>query len=91
MVHRLNAALGLPETPWIARADGKGSRAQVGNIHLDHNIGGWQVQQMFNDGGGVTCPFGDFRLTASECYFVLRGALGAVELAKQQTTKQATP
>lgn len=87
-VASLNRLLGRPEAPWTQREDGKGCRANVGNLHLDHCLGGWQVQEMVSDGGGVTCPLGDARHTAGEMWHVLRAAVGAVQMAQESAQQQ---
>lgn len=90
----LNRLLGLPMEPYTSHIEDKGymasrtSRANIGNIHLDHNIGGYAIHQMVNDGGGVTCPMGDYRLTAWECWHALRVACGAVQLAQERAKLQ---
>lgn len=81
-VDQLNKALNRPLEPW-RKGDAPGCRANIGNLHLDHNIGGWQVQEMCNEGGGVTCPLGDYRFSAGELWHVLRAAIGAVEMARK--------
>lgn len=76
----LNRLLGMPTEPYT-EVGGK-YRANIGNIHLDHNSTGWQVQQMHSDSGGVTCPLGDYRLTAFECWLALNAACAAVQMTQ---------
>lgn len=86
-INALNKALGLPMATYTKGTDGL-YKANIGNLHLDHNLQGWQVQQLINDGGAVTCPLGDYRLTAQECWFVLHAAIGAAKLAKERCKLQ---
>jgi hypothetical protein len=50
----INTAIGIPEGSqlWTTR-DGK-NHATIGMMYLDHNISGFQLERMSNDGGGVT-------------------------------------
>lgn len=62
----------------LERHEARGWRWNVGAWRLDYNgaYGGYQVQEIFNDSGGVSCPLGDLRRTAREfcesVYFVRR-------------------
>lgn len=51
-VKRLNQVLNRPIEPYTRGEDGK-YRANLGNIHLSGAYGGYQVQEMASDGGGV--------------------------------------
>lgn len=83
----LNRALGLPEAAYTQGVDGH-YKANVGNIHLDHNIGGWAIEQMGNEGGGITQPFGGYRMTAWECWHALSTACAAVQMAQERSKLQ---
>lgn len=62
---------------WTRGEDGQ-LRADVGAFVLDYAAcyGGYQLQQHVTDGGGVSTPFGDRRMSAREfwdaCYFACR-------------------
>lgn len=86
-MQRLNAALGLPAEPYSRKPGDDRMTANIGCLCLDHNIGGWTVHQICNDGGGVTTPLGDYRHSAGDMCHVLRAALGAVQIAKEQAAK----
>lgn len=80
--HNLNKLLGTPTESWTA------GKANIGNIYLDHNIGGWAIYQIVDDRSSVTCPMGDYRLTPWECWHALRAACGAVQLAQERAKLQ---
>lgn len=81
-IERLNKALGRPPEPYVNIAGQY--VAQIGNFHLDHNIGGWQIQEMDNASGGVKCSLGCHRGTAAELCRILDAAIAGVELARKQ-------
>lgn len=53
-VDYLNKLTGNALTPWHRPADGK-LYANIGNYHLDGAYGGYQLHQMCNESGGITC------------------------------------
>lgn len=62
-----------------------GLRAAVGAWSLDYNgvYGGFVVHEMFNDGGGVSEPFGSMRRNAREFCAAARFALDALHVREQ--------
>lgn len=75
-VDTLNRVLGLPVETYTKVSDAV-YKSNVGNIHLDKNIGGWQICQITNDGGGVCCPFGYYRGKAEVIAYGLEAAIAA--------------
>jgi len=55
-VDYLNQITGNPLEPYVRNEDGK-LVAQVGNYHLDGAYGGYSIEQMVNESGGVTTLF----------------------------------
>lgn len=53
----------------------------VGAYRLDHNgvYGGYVIEQICNDGGGVSRPFGDYRHPSREFCFMVNFALRVME------------
>jgi hypothetical protein len=80
----LNRTLNRPEATYKQDAAGR-YRAQVGNIHLDHSNGGWMIEEICSDGGGITHPFGDRRMSASECWTVLYALNRLARQLKEET------
>lgn len=57
IVDRINRLMGTPAEPWTKGEDGK-IHANIGNYHLGGAYGGYALDQMVNDGGGVRSVFG---------------------------------
>ena len=49
----LNVITNSPTEPWTKGKDGK-LRANVGNYHLSGAYGGWKLERMDNESGGVS-------------------------------------
>lgn len=82
-IEQLSKALKRPT--WSYQKNARGRWVAVpGSLSLDYaNIGNrhpWQIQEMINEGGGVALPFGEYRMTAWECYHALTAAIAAVEM-----------
>ena len=52
-VERLNAATGNALEPYTFNEAAGRHLANVGNYHIDHAYGGFQLCQMCNEGGGI--------------------------------------
>jgi hypothetical protein len=65
----LNTILGIKDAKWSTVGAYRIDASYVGNGHPYH------VERIVNKSGGVTCPFGHYRLTAWECYHVLQTAI----------------
>lgn len=68
IISRLNKMTNSPAEYW----DRKTHKAHVGHFLLDKCYGGYQLQRVFNEDGGATCPLGSYRLSAREMYHVLQ-------------------
>jgi hypothetical protein len=64
--------------------EGTANRARVGAWALDHNgvYGGFVIHEMFNEGGGVSEPFGGVRRSAREFCDAVYFAENALRAAK---------
>jgi len=51
VVRIINRETGNPETSYTREGDK--FKANIGNYHLDGAYGGWSLEQMTNEGGGV--------------------------------------
>ncbi len=87
-VARLAARLGKPSGPaWVKREDGIGNRARVGVWELDYNpiYGGYVVEEIHNEAGGICRPLGDTRMKGEqflEALYMVNRALDLKEAAR---------
>ncbi len=84
LLRQLAAVTGAPIGPtWVKQDDGT-MKATVGAFVIDSyrpdRVRLYRVEQITNDGGGVTTPFGHARFTAAEMKHVLAGAIDAVRM-----------
>lgn len=56
----------------------------VGAWRLDYNTayGGWNIEEIYNEGGAVTHPFGPARMTGEAFWRMMRFGVDAVGVAK---------
>lgn len=80
----LNKALGRPMNPW--RTENGKNKGNIGNLHFDKNIGGLRIEEIANESGAASCPFGCNRWSTGEMYEVLDTILAAVEMAQKGFT-----
>lgn len=73
----LNKITGNPATPYTDR------KANIGNYHLSSAYGGVNLNQMHNDGGGVTCPLGSYHRPKGELMRELDAFIAGFELARK--------
>lgn len=78
---RLVNILGTPKGPIWSTVNGR-NVAKVGALQLDYNpiYGGCIVEQICNEGGAVTHPLGELRLSPFEFCQAVRMVEGAVRL-----------
>ena len=81
LVERINEATGSPATPYTKTDDGK-YRANIGNYHLDGAYGGWALERMSSEGGGVLSVFSIGHVSKRELYGMMRAFLAGVEAVK---------
>jgi hypothetical protein len=53
IVDRINDITGSPTETYVKDSSGKFT-AQIGNYHLSGAYGGWQLQRIVSEGGGVS-------------------------------------
>ena len=80
----LNKALGRPLTPWVKRADGKGSSA-TDAFYVDHQLGGYRLECK----GHPT--FGHQRMNKRELVDQLEAILSAIKLARGEDDAATWP
>ena len=65
-IETINSILGMPETPYT-RTDDK-LVANIGNFYLSQAYGGYCVNRMCNENGGVSTPIWAGYIPAREAY-----------------------
>lgn len=65
-VNLINRITGNNQEPY--RREAEGLRANVGNYHLSGAYGGWALEQMVNESGGVRDVFQSGHMTARELF-----------------------
>ena len=73
LIEKINVRTNSPLKPY----SGAGV-SNVGNYHLDMAYGGYNLVQMANTGGGVTCPLGGGYYTKRELYNKLQVYLSQI-------------
>lgn len=60
----------------------------IGTWSIDHNpyYGGYVIEEVHNEGGGITHPFGETRHSAYEFVTAMRFALRAITLDRKETS-----
>ena len=82
MVSRLNRLTGQIDAAYTRGDDGK-LRANVGSYTLSGAYGGWELEQIVNEGGGVTCPIGPGHLPKRELYGKLHAFIAGIAQAAE--------
>ena len=80
LVARINDATGSPSEPYTKQPDGR-YLAQIGNYHLDIAYGGYALDRMVNEGGGVSVIIG--RGTKRELWDKMHAFLRGFETARE--------
>jgi hypothetical protein len=62
----------------------------VGAFRLDHNgiYGGYMIEHIVNEGGGISQPFGHTRRSAAEMWYTLSFAIDAMRYLEVTEQKQ---
>lgn len=91
----LNEALGRPVEPWT-KIEG-GCKGNAGNFHLDHQLGGYRIEEMLST-GGANATFGHQRMSKTElCNFLdailetIRILEPAIQTCREVLVWAATP
>ena len=79
LVERINEITHQPTETW--KRIGFGG-ANIGNYHLDFAYGGVRLQQITNEGGGITCPLGLSYLTKRELSYKLTAFISGLSARK---------
>lgn len=75
LVKQFNESTG--HDPVIWRRIDKRNVASVGSYTVDNSYGGYRLEQIFNESGGITTPFGHDRYTGPKFIQFLRTILAA--------------
>jgi hypothetical protein len=77
LVKIINRITGSPETPWSK--DGERMKANIGNYHLDGAYGGYSLNRMVSEGGGVSDVFRCGHVSKRELYNRMRAFIDGLE------------
>jgi len=78
LVDEINRVTGSPSESWTKDSDGH-YHANIGNYHLSGAYGGWNLERMHNDRGGVTTPLHCGHIPARDLYNRMRAFLTGLE------------
>ena len=78
LVATINRLTGSPESYWTSEDPSSRSIA-IGHYRLDKNLGGWCLERTCNASGGASNVGHEYRMTARECWFMLRGMVAVLE------------
>ena len=76
MCAEINRTAGTPTEPWTRHGDGR-LTANIGCYHLSGAYGGWSLEQMASEGGGVHAIFSGY-LPKRELYERMRAYLAGM-------------
>lgn len=76
-VDYLNRLLDRSPTAYTKQENGK-LKANIGHFYLSQAYGGYCLHEIFNEGGGVTCPINNYHTTAREMYEQLNAFIGGL-------------
>ena len=85
-IAHINKILNRPETPWRRDEQGK-LHANVGNFHLDSAYGGYRVEEMRGEKGGVRNVLGIGYVSKRELWSMLDAFMLGIEYGKNQVLK----
>lgn len=77
LCEHLNTITNSPLQPYTRSAEG--FNANIGNFHISQAYGGFCLQRMVNDGGGVTCPLSQGHIPARELYNQMQSFIRGLE------------
>ena len=78
LMKEFNKVTGHDPVAWRT-VDGR-NVSTVGTFVFDGNIGGYHVEQIDNEGGGVSCPFGYERYSQTRFIQHLKTAIAAAQI-----------
>ena len=79
-INLLNEVTNNPEKPYITK-NGK-CKAQIGNYHLAGAYGGYELQQIMNDGGGVRDVLYSGYTTKKDLYYLICAYIQGIEIER---------
>ena len=77
----INKLTGSPAEPYTKGADGS-FKANIRNYNLSCAYGGYSLQRMVGEGGGVTCPLNTGHVPARELALALDGFIAGLRAAQ---------
>lgn len=77
VARRLNIITGSPEHVYTKHSDGK-YRANVGNYHISYEYGGYRLDRIDNESGGVSCPIIRGHVSKRELYGLMQAYINGI-------------
>jgi len=81
-VDYLNELTGNPIESWTKRANG-GYTANIGNYYVDGAYGGVALDQITNEGGGVTDVFSNGHMPKRELFYRISAYIDGIETGRK--------
>lgn len=83
LVGRINELSGRDPVVW--KRIGKRNVASVGSYTVDHAYGGYRLEEIVNESGGVDCPFGHGRYSYGQFVDHLRTILTGMKIGRERS------
>lgn len=80
IIDRLNKVTNNPLKTYVFDEKSGKYLSQAGNYHLAGAYGGYELQQMVNEGGGVSCPLNTGYTTKKALYYAIDNYLRGVKI-----------
>lgn len=80
---RINRVTNSPLESYTKISEGK-YRANIGNYHLSAAYGGWNLERMVNEAGGVQNVFGHGHIPKRELYDQMHAFLRGIEAVERR-------
>ena len=80
IIDRLNKVTDNPLKPYVLDETSGKYLSQAGNYHLAGAYGGYELQQMVNEGGGTTSPLNTGYTTKKALYYAIDNYLRGVKI-----------
>jgi len=82
VIARINRETDSPAEPYYLDADGR-LRAQIGNFHLSRAYGGFALNRMVTEGGGVSSPLSTGHIPARDLMNRMHAFLAGLDAARR--------
>jgi hypothetical protein len=77
VIKYLNKLTNSPAEPWTKTEEG--FKANIGNYHLDGAYGGWELERMCSESGGVSDVLRTGHVSKRELYYAIHHFISGIE------------